>query len=100
MINVAYHFHRRNNFDNEVDYFVHEHRYLRTSTKEEYYKRNNENIRYDNIIQEIQSPWLNHVLEEEERRFAREKISRLLLPNSSLHLEQRNLPLTDRTRSL
>jgi hypothetical protein len=56
---IAYHFHPKNNFDNEDDYFVHEHRFLRMMMIMEYYKQNIENIRYDNIIQVIQSPWLN-----------------------------------------
>lgn len=51
---ISYHFHPKNNFDNEDDYFVHEHRFLRMMMIEEYYKQNIENIRYDNINQVIQ----------------------------------------------
>ena len=58
----SYHFHRKNNFGNVIDYCVHEHRLLRAMRKVERYKRSNENILDDNTIQEIRSPWLNHVL--------------------------------------
>ncbi len=54
---ISYHFHLKNNFDNEDDYFGHEHRCLRMMMIREYYKQNIENIQYDNINQGIQSPW-------------------------------------------
>jgi hypothetical protein len=52
--NLTYHFHQKNNFDNEDDYFVHEHLFLQMMMIMEYYKQNIENIRYDNINQGIQ----------------------------------------------
>jgi hypothetical protein len=51
---ISYHFHQKNNFDNEVDYFGHEHRFPQMMMIMEYYKQNIENIRYDNINQVIQ----------------------------------------------
>jgi hypothetical protein len=50
----SYHFHRKNNFDNVIDYFVRVHRYLQVMMIMGYYKQSNENIQYDNIIQVIQ----------------------------------------------
>lgn len=49
----SYHFHRKNNFDNEDDYFEHERLCPRMMMTMEYYKQNIENIRYDNISQVI-----------------------------------------------
>jgi len=49
----TYHYHRKNNFDSEDDCFERVRRCLRTTMKEEYHRHNNENIRCDNINQEI-----------------------------------------------
>lgn len=54
IVYFSYHFHRKNNFDNEDDYFEHEHQFLQMMMIVECYKQNIENIQYDNINQVIQ----------------------------------------------